>query len=556
MNFLKTTSARSRAVICCMTLILLIATVPGMAAWRAPETVVTDITGEWDLFPLGSAYLSPTSMLSLWGESNYGDGSIDTDDKYAIYAQHASGGSVSPASSLWASDPGHAIWWAEFAGNERGAGVLVWLDSEYAPPPLSPVLRVYAMRWNGVSWSSAEVLQQGANIDLVRSSVDEDGVAFITWSRDSEVFWSYFDSTTDQWKTTYAGPGTAPDIAAEADGHFTLMWSDANTVMHARGQYATLTAPEALSAPGGSHNPRVVHVEGHTVAAWLALDSQANLGVWAFHGSKGPDAARQISGDAPVDVDDLDIAVNKWGDAAVTWIDDNGTPAWSVDDGFVYLSRLSSDSSGGGTWSEPEQMFSGPGNVPRVVVNDARQVIVARNKWNGADTLLEMKQWNGGTWTTAGPAIGETAFWIEFGSNALTGETLMMWSGLDGANMTLSEARHIADYGLRAIVDGNGGIAAKGASVCGSDCTTYHERGTSVVLDATPDEGASFSHWAGCTAAAGSECTVELYSPRVVKAVFTGPEGKSSGGGGGGGAIDLALFGLLGALALARRRRA
>lgn len=60
---------------------------------------------------------------------------------------------------------------------------------------------------------------------------------------------------------------------------------------------------------------------------------------------------------------------------------------------------------------------------------------------------------------------------------------------------------------------------------CGDGCSSAHASFAStdvVTLVATPDAGATFSSWSGCTSTSGATCTVDVTSSTTVTAAFTG----------------------------------
>jgi hypothetical protein len=68
----------------------------------------------------------------------------------------------------------------------------------------------------------------------------------------------------------------------------------------------------------------------------------------------------------------------------------------------------------------------------------------------------------------------------------------------------------------------NGTITGAGIN-CGSDCEEQIDVGTSITLTATPNTGATFNSWSGCTSVSGNVCTVLMNSAKSVSATFNPP---------------------------------
>ncbi|MDR4485499.1 MAG: PASTA domain-containing protein [Nitrospirales bacterium] len=85
---------------------------------------------------------------------------------------------------------------------------------------------------------------------------------------------------------------------------------------------------------------------------------------------------------------------------------------------------------------------------------------------------------------------------------------------------------------------GHGTVTSNAIGInCGSNCTNNFEKGTTVILTATPAEGSIFESWEGCDSQVTNQCTVTLTQDRSVRANFirqnvfltVGKSGEGSG---------------------------
>src|SRR5437867_3474448 len=92
----------------------------------------------------------------------------------------------------------------------------------------------------------------------------------------------------------------------------------------------------------------------------------------------------------------------------------------------------------------------------------------------------------------------------------------------DGSGVSASTTLTVTDRVTLSVVRtgiGTGSVSGPGIS-CGTDCSEPYDRGTSVMLTASPASGSAFTGWSGCDTVSGTTCTVTMNAARVVTATF------------------------------------
>jgi len=125
----------------------------------------------------------------------------------------------------------------------------------------------------------------------------------------------------------------------------------------------------------------------------------------------------------------------------------------------------------------------------------------------------------GVVWTSSNGAVAT----IDAGGRAtgLGGGTATI-TATDGSGVSASTTLTVTDRVTLSVVRtgiGTGSVSGPGIS-CGTDCSEPYDRGTSVMLTASPASGSAFTGWSGCDTVSGTTCTVTMNAARVVTATF------------------------------------
>ena len=125
----------------------------------------------------------------------------------------------------------------------------------------------------------------------------------------------------------------------------------------------------------------------------------------------------------------------------------------------------------------------------------------------------------GVAWTSSNGAVAT----IDAGGRATgLGAGTTTIAATDGSGVSASTTLTVTDRVTLSVVRtgiGTGSVSGPGIS-CGTDCSEPYDRGTSVMLTASPASGATFTVWSGCDTVSGTTCTVTMNAARVVTATF------------------------------------
>ena len=261
----------------------------------------------------------------------------------------------------------------------NGNALVVWVQEAEGAFGLRGYNDIYASRFDGVAWSTPEVLDTiNETANLPQVAFDSTGNAVVVWSQYSgsggtdNIYANRFDAATASWQgaslieSDDTGRATNPQIAFDGSGNALSVWQQSES-----NDFGSRTHIQAnrFDGAGLSWGTPVLIENDSTSSALvpdLAMNNNGNaMAVWAFLNSATGNtlvASRfnGVSWDSPLMISNLgdvfdqpQVAVDASGNAVAGW----------VDSGAVLTSRFD-----GVAWSSVETISNASGNASRVQI--------------------------------------------------------------------------------------------------------------------------------------------------------------------------------------------
>jgi hypothetical protein len=247
--------------------------------WGAAELIETDNAGGTYLPQI--AFDSSGNAIAVWYQS---DGTV-----YNIWANRFNGTSWGTAELIEADNAGNALM-PQIAIDSSGNAIAVWHQND------STRYNIYANRFNGTSWGTAELLETD-NADGAFSpqiAFDSSGNAIAVWRQfdgiTDNIWANRFDGTS--WGTaelieTDAGSAIRPQIAIDSSDNAIAVWLQSDGTrdnIYANRfngtSWGTAELIEADNAGNVDYPQIAFDSSGNAIAVWKQSDGTRN-NIWA-----------------------------------------------------------------------------------------------------------------------------------------------------------------------------------------------------------------------------------------------------------------------------------
>jgi hypothetical protein len=408
---------------------------PAGATWQPPELIDAG-AGNSAVEPQ-IAFDGAGNAIAVWYQS---DGSNNR-----IYANRWNGTTWGTAELIDAGAGNNAVA-PQVAFDGDGNAIAVWLEWD------GPNARIYANRWDGTTWGTAELIDAGANHAWdPQIAFDGAGVAIAVWQQSDgwtgRIYANRWDGAA--WGTAElidAGVGNhayRPQIAFDGPGNAIAVWTQydgSNDRIYAnRWNGTTWGTAELIDAGAGNHahDPQIAFDgSANAIAVWLEWDG-SNYGIYAnrWNGTTWGTAelidagAGNSAGDPQIAFDGASVAIAVWqrsdGSGLRIYANRWDGTAW----GTAELIDAGADNS---AWS-PQIAFDGPGVA-----------IAVWYQWDGSNDRIYANRWNGTAWGTAeliDAGAGNDAREPQIAFDG-AGNAIAVWRQSDGSNNRIYAASY------------------------------------------------------------------------------------------------------------------
>jgi hypothetical protein len=292
----------------------------------------------------------------------------------------------------------------QVAVDSNGNAIAVWSqnDSKQSDSKTS----IYANRFNGTSWGTAELIETG-DADNAREpqvTVDSNGNAIAVWYQDYNIYANRFNGTNwgiAELIETNTGFANSPQVAFDSNGNAIAVWSQRNGPTNNISTYANRFNGTAWGTAelietgdaGNARNPQVaVDSNGNAIAVWAQYDG-ANENTYAnrFDGTNWG-TAELIETNTGM-ADDPQVAVDSNGHAIAVWTQRDGTK------NSIYANRFN-----GTAWGTAELIETGndsDASYPQVALDSNGNAIAVWSQLDSKNIMNIYANRFNGTWGTA-----------------------------------------------------------------------------------------------------------------------------------------------------------
>jgi hypothetical protein len=292
--------------------------------WGAAELIETDNAGGTYLPQI--AFDSSGNAIAVWYQS---DGTV-----YNIWANRFNGTSWGTAELIEADNAGNALM-PQIAIDSSGNAIAVWHQND------STRYNIYANRFNGTSWGTAELLETD-NADGAFSpqiAFDSSGNAIAVWQQSDgtreNLYANRFNGTSwgtaELLETDNAGNVQYPQIAFDSSGNAIAVWRQSDgtryNIYANRFNGTSWGTAELLETDnaGNAQYPQIAFdSSGNAIAVWRQFDGITD-NIWAnrFDGTSWG-TAELIETDAGSAIRPQ-IAIDSSDNAIAVWLQSDGT---------------------------------------------------------------------------------------------------------------------------------------------------------------------------------------------------------------------------------------
>jgi hypothetical protein len=245
------------------------------SAWGTAELIETGDTGNASIPQV--ALDSNGNAIAVWYQS---DGT-----KNNIYANRFNGTAWGTAELIETGDDGDALV-PQVALDSNGHAIAVWRQWD------GTAISIYTNRFNGTDWGTAELIETGdtGNASNPQVALDSNGNAIAVWAQydgtNVNIYANRFNGTAwgtaELIETGDAGDALVPQVAVDSNGHAIAVWRQAdgqhfaspnNIYANRFNGTAWGTAERIETGDAGSASPQVaLDSNGNAIAVWTQND--------------------------------------------------------------------------------------------------------------------------------------------------------------------------------------------------------------------------------------------------------------------------------------------
>jgi len=399
--------------------------------WGAAELIETDNAGGTYLPQI--AFDSSGNAIAVWYQS---DGTV-----YNIWANRFNGTSWGTAELIEADNAGNALM-PQIAIDSSGNAIAVWHQND------STRYNIYANRFNGTSWGTAELLETD-NADGAFSpqiAFDSSGNAIAVWQQSDgtreNLYANRFNGTS--WGTAElieadnAGNAQYPQIAFDSSDNAIAVWQQSDgtrrySIYANRFNGTSWGTAELLETDnaGNVQYPQIAFdSSGNAIAVWRQSDgTRYNIYANRFNGTSWG-TAELLETDNAGNAFSPQIAFDSSGNAIAVWRQWNGTRD------NIYANRFN-----GTNWGTAELIETDAGSAirPQIAIDSSDNAIAVWLQSDGTRDNIYANRFNGTSWGTAELIEADNAGNVDYPQIAFdsSGNAIAVWKQSDGTRYNI-----------------------------------------------------------------------------------------------------------------------
>jgi hypothetical protein len=364
--------------------------------WGTPELL--EEVNDGDAYQPQIAFDSSGNAIAVWYQS---DGT-----RFNIYANRFNGTSWGAPELIETDNSGHALE-SQIAFDSSGNAIAVWTqwDSTQSRD------NIWANRFNGNSWGTAELLEEDDNGDASQPQIafDSSGNAIAVWKQSDGTRYNIYANrfngtnwgTAELVETDNAGNAFQPQIAFDSSGNAIAVWyqSDGtrNNIYAKRFNGTNWGTAELVETDnvGNAFQPQIAFdSSGNAIAVWKQSDVNARYNIYAnrFNGTNWG-TAELFETDNAGNADQPQIALDSSGNAIAVWRQSDGTRY------NIYANRFNGTNWGTAELFETDNV--GNAFQPQIAFDSSGNAIAVWYQSDGTRANIYANRFNGTIWGTA-----------------------------------------------------------------------------------------------------------------------------------------------------------